>query len=200
MNDFERIEQIMKDKQLNNQAFCNAVMISPASLSNILSQKTRPTLALMRSMIEAFPDINPLWIYSGEGNMYVADNDNAHQNIGDDTPEDNPYPPQTTAAKTQSPQTSFYQGDLFSTPSTPHTSQPTQRATNAQNNSNISRQGAKQQSQSAAQAVAALGSESSVADIIRTTIDIMQAPKRRQVTEVRIFFDDGTYETFCPKQ
>jgi hypothetical protein len=37
-----------------------------------------------------------------------------------------------------------------------------------------------------------------LSDIVRETLEVIQKPQRK-IVEVRIFFDDGTYETFSPK-
>jgi hypothetical protein len=41
-------------------------------------------------------------------------------------------------------------------------------------------------------------SKQNISDIVRETLEQTQKPQRK-IVEVRIFFDDGTYETFYSK-
>ena len=68
-SDKERIEQIIREKKLNNIEFCSKTALSPSTLSHILSERTKPTLPILRSIVDAFPDLNPMWILLGEGEM-----------------------------------------------------------------------------------------------------------------------------------
>ena len=70
MTDKEKIELIMQEKHLNNTQFCNEVCIAPGTLSHIRSGRTEPSLNILRSVSQAFPDINPSWLFYDEGEMY----------------------------------------------------------------------------------------------------------------------------------
>ena len=70
MEDKERIEYIMLEKQLSNTEFCAKANISPATLSHILGGRSRPSLAILRGVVMGFPDLNPEWVLLGTGDMY----------------------------------------------------------------------------------------------------------------------------------
>ena len=70
MTDTERILEIIRVKNLNNIQFCSITGISPASLSHITSNRSKPTLTILRNVISGFPDINPEWIMMGTGSMF----------------------------------------------------------------------------------------------------------------------------------
>ena len=70
MTDTERILEIIRVKNLNNIQFCSATGISPASLSHITSNRSKPTLSILRNVIAGFPEINPEWVMMGTGPMF----------------------------------------------------------------------------------------------------------------------------------
>ena len=70
MTDKEKIELIIQDKHLNSTQFCNEVGIAQGTLSHIRSGRTEPSLNILRSISQAFPDINPAWLFYGEEPMY----------------------------------------------------------------------------------------------------------------------------------
>ena len=63
MTDTERILEIIRVKNLNNIQFCSATGISPASLSHITSNRSKPTLSILRNVIAGFPEMG----YDGNG-------------------------------------------------------------------------------------------------------------------------------------
>ena len=158
MTDKERIEEIIKVKHLTNVEFCNQTAMSPSGLSHILSERTKPTLSILRNVIEAFPDLNPLWVLLGQGEMF-ADADAAPQGK-----QSNPPSPQNAMGDIFAP---AREGLPASTPVKPQQSSAT--VTTPQVN---------------------------VEEVVGLTLARLQKPQRK-ITEVRIFFDDGTYETFA---
>ena len=70
MDDKERIEYIILEKQLSNTEFCAKANIAPATLSHILSGRSKPSLAILRGVVTGFPDLNPEWVLLGTGEMY----------------------------------------------------------------------------------------------------------------------------------
>ena len=70
MTDSEKIAAIITDKHLTNAQFCQTCGLQPATLSHITSGRSNPSLTILRSIVQGFPDINPLWLFTGEGDMY----------------------------------------------------------------------------------------------------------------------------------
>jgi len=176
MTDKERIEAIMQEYHLNNVAFCNKVGMNQATLSNILGGRTNPSLQVLRSIIDAFPEINSNWIFMGVGEMKKS----AEQNSGD-------------APLSMAPST----GDLFSTALDPSGdpifgSMP-QASAPSSSNHYVHGQNAKPSNE-----VSPASSSISVSDIVTGVVSQLQKPQRK-IVEVRIFFDDGTFETFSSR-
>ena len=175
MTDKERIEQIIQVKHLSNVEFCNQTAMSPSSLSHILSERTKPTIAILRNIVEAFPDLNPMWVLLGQGEMFktdftpsTTDSSADAATLQDDI--DNIFTPMRNglgAASASSRQTSTSDGQ---TPSNAVHQQPPVPAAPTVN----------------------------IEEVVELTLSRLQKPPRK-VTEVRIFFDDGTYETFSAK-
>ncbi len=175
MTDKERIEQIIQVKHLSNVEFCNQTAMSPSSLSHILSERTKPTIAILRNIVEAFPDLNPMWVLLGQGEMFKTDFTPSTTDSSADaaTPQDdidNIFTPMRNglgAASASSRQTSTSDGQ---TPSNGVHQLPPAPAAPTVN----------------------------IEEVVELTLSRLQKPPRK-VTEVRIFFDDGTYETFSAK-
>lgn len=171
MTDKEKIELIIQEKHLNNTQFCNEVCIAPGTLSHILSGRTQPTLNILRSITQAFPDINPAWLFYNQEPMY--------KNSDSPTPEkaesDATYLNSTVedAAPNEDGQLSLFA-------SAPTSASP------------VSPVSTPRRTSSPAPAPSTLN----VQDIVAETLKLQQKPPRK-VVEVRIFFDDGTFETFC---
>ncbi len=179
MTDKEKIELIIQDKHLNSTQFCNEVCIAPGTLSHIRSGRTEPTLNILRSISQAFPDINPAWLFYGEEPMYknanlstppneVPKNATIDNNVLDDALSNDSQ--LSFAFPTGSPVKSSQTPPLPSSPS------------------GVS--GARRPSSVAAQIPVA-----NVQEVVAETLKQYPKPQRK-VVEVRIFFDDGTFETF----
>ena len=165
LTDKERIEEIIKVKHLSNVEFCNQTVLSPSSLSHILSGRTKPTISTLRNIVEAFPDLNPMWVLLGQGEMYA------------DVP---------SSGKQDSDAPSAAEGgDLFtSLRDTTPASQPPSTSRRASSAAEVLSPAPVQQPPAI-----------NVEEVVGLTLAKLQKPQRK-VTEVRIFFDDGTYETF----
>ena len=183
MTDKEKIELIIQDKHLNSTQFCSEVCIAPGTLSHIRSGRTEPTLNILRSILQAFPDINPAWLYYGEEPMY--------KNTNLPTPENELSEDASTInnmvgdAQEDDSQLSF----AFATgASAPAASKGVQTSPLPSAPSGAA--GARRPASGSAQVPVA-----NVQDVVSETLKQYQKPQRK-VVEVRIFFDDGTFETF----
>lgn len=167
MTDTERLLEIIRVKNLNNIQFCSITGISPASLSHITSNRSKPTLTILRNVIAGFPDINPEWIMMGTGPMFRGDHGGVQKSDLDGT---------ESAGKKESDGMPSLFGDdeadekVGFTPAKP-----------------------RQENSWTVQPVSG-----SIEDIVKKTLTVVQKPQRK-IVEVRIFFDDGTYESFGGK-
>lgn len=209
-SDKERIELIIQSKKLNNVEFCNKTSMSPSTLSHILSERTKPTLVILRSIVEAFPDLNPMWVLLGEGEMYKSNTQMSE--YGDENTEtvqgenfvNDLFAPSINGAGNE---TKGNNGNFQVQPSG-GTTLPYSASNNSTNNIKRNNGNAQMQQQTqyqiqqqlqAQQAVMPnVLSEADIEKVVSTTLAQLQKPQRK-VTEVRIFFDDGTYECFTSK-
>ena len=163
MNDTERILEIIRVKNLNNIQFCSVTGISPASLSHITSNRSKPTLTILRNVINGFPDINPEWIMMGTGQMFR----NPKQNLTHDGQEKT----DVKEYEEVEPMPSLFDTDDESEKS----------AAKPSHNRNVANNWS--------------APANNIEDIVKKTLSVVQRPQRK-IVEVRIFFDDGTYESF----
>ena len=131
----DRIRQLMLHQHMSQQTFADILGLSPASLSSIFNDRTKPTLNHVDAIKKKFPSINLDWLMYGNGPMFLDD---------------------ASTAKAATPTLDFdnspsYSGVNYNTPKE------------------------------------------------RVVIKEVEKPQR-QITEIRIFFDDQTWETFVPKK
>lgn len=156
MTDKERIEYVINKSEMTYAEFSSRTGISPATLSHIVSGRSKPTLAIMRGILAGFPDINPQWMFMGEGEFCLQDQQSIPESDGKFAANGTP--------------------DLFG------------------------QFGSEQKSDNGASVSSRLRAADTPAQvdipsIVKQTVEMMQRPERK-ITEVRIFFDDGTYEAF----
>lgn len=179
MTDKERIEEIIKVKQLTNVEFCSQTCMAPATLSHILSERTKPTLPILRNVVEAFPDLNPMWVLLGQGEMFVAEGTDGGAASG--------------SAQTSSVNPSEEVDDVFGAFRSglggvqPPVSQSAQTYSAPSQVHGGQRGGGQPQPR-----------QINVEEVVDLTLRRLQKPQRK-VTEVRIYFDDGTYEAFSAR-
>lgn len=66
----DRIKEIMDNKHMINIVFANETGINPGTLSLLLRGKTQPTLKHYEAIHNRFPDISMEWLFDGTGPMY----------------------------------------------------------------------------------------------------------------------------------
>lgn len=177
MTDKEKIELIIQDKHLNSTQFCNEVCIAQGTLSHIRSGRTEPSLNILRSIVQAFPDINPAWLFYDEEPMYKnVPSPTKEKEETDDTYINN-MPASNEVVGDQLPLFAFREND------------PKPSKGNVVESGSAAPPSSRRSSSSIP--VYTLD----VQEIVAETIKQQQKPQRK-VVEVRIFFDDGTFETF----
>ena len=165
----DRIRQIMEAQHMTQQVFANYIGTTPATLSGIFNDRTRPTINIIESIKKKFPNINLDWLMFGNGQMYQSV-------ISEESVV--PHAPDT-ANHGQKGQESLFDFDDSLPPTTPVT-QILPQITSHHNNINNSVKNTHQ-------------------ELIREEIKYIDKPLRR-VTEIRVYYDDQTWESFVPSK
>ena len=179
----DRIRQLMEDLHLTQQTFAQMIGSSTATLSNIYSGKTNPSLSIVDGIHRSFPQVNIYWILYGTPPMY--------QNQGGSDGGNG------TESGDASLNASALGGgtDAFANGASMSNNSP-QEAT-----AKFGAQGALASSSTPSpidlpQGYAAPRTQK---DIAQATVKYVDKPQRK-ITEIRIFYDDQTWETFVPKK
>lgn len=170
----DRIRQVMEWAKLSQQDFAARLEVSPASLSSIFTGRTNPTSNHVNAIHRVFPEISVNWLMFGEGEMLVGGTgEQAGASAG---ATDAPTSDEGTAAAAANAAVSgflFPVSDLDGTAERPVvTAQSTPRAAGHY----PSRQQPSRE---------------------RENVKYIERPVRK-IKEIRVFFDDGTYESFTP--
>lgn len=66
-----RIQKIIEDKNLSPSNFADEVGLNRAVVSHILHGRNKPGLENLQRILATYPEINPGWLISGIGSMYL---------------------------------------------------------------------------------------------------------------------------------
>lgn len=184
----DRIRHIMEAQHLTQQSFAQLLGISPAQLSGIFKDRTKPTLNIVDAIHQKFPQVNLSWLLYGVEPMYVnsvvaqdpsatgsdgssdaspqiegmaLDFEDEHSGEGQMGVGDASASP-TYYNNKRIPTSQVAQGSLFDTPQMP-------------------------------------GVNSTLKNRAQEVVKYIDKPQRK-ITEIRIFYDDQTWETFVPKK
>lgn len=167
----DRIRTIMESHHMNQQVFANYIGIAAGSLSSIFKDRTRPTLNTVEAIRKAFPEVNMNWLLFGEGEMISSEG----------------AAPETTHSgldfQSATP-TVHDEGALDFDAPTFDSSEPVKSQQSIRRPiDNVPYQPGRQ-------------SDSNVTGVSVKNVD---KPKRA-ITEIRVFYDDQTWESFVPKK
>ncbi|MBP5548123.1 MAG: helix-turn-helix transcriptional regulator [Bacteroidales bacterium] len=68
----DRINLILKAKNITPKQFAEEIGIQPSGMSHILSERNRPSLDFVMKVINRYPEIDIKWLILGEGEMYTS--------------------------------------------------------------------------------------------------------------------------------
>lgn len=212
----DRIRKVMELAGLSQQEFAARLEISPASLSSIFTGRTNPTNNHVQAIHRAFPNINVNWLMFGEGEMMVpsaasdvvspeGENGTGGGDLfgGEGTDGGGPTDGTVSPAGNQpSADGAPGGGPLFAGDSGAvresggglfdgRTSRFPLRSSSLQGGRGAG-VAADPRGAYAARGGAGGGQEQRVANV-----NIIDRPMRK-IKEIRVFFDDGTYEAFVP--
>ena len=149
-----RIQQLIAHQHMNRQSFAEHIGVSPASLSQILNDKQKPTLAIVIAITNRFPTLRYDWLLDGKEPMFT-----------DGTPAGK-SPISTTPAEEGKPSADHTASTQIQLAGNTFPPQPTQPS-----------------------------------GAIPTQFQVKYIDKpQRKITEIRIFYDDQTWESFVPKK
>lgn len=158
----DRIIQLMETKNMTQQAFATFTGLSTATVCGILKERTKPTLATVEAINNAFPNINLDWLMFGKGQMFLEEK----------TDDDNSSTLQDgNAGKEQS--LDFGEDNL----------QPDLFSGTLQRSASVNTGNAGQVSQRG---------------VVGANV-VYKEKELRKITEIRVFYDDQTWECFVPK-
>ncbi|MCD4737311.1 MAG: helix-turn-helix domain-containing protein [Bacteroidales bacterium] len=83
----KRIQKILDHNQLSSSGFAEKIGLQRSNVSHVLSGRNKPSLDFILKILNAFPEINPGWLLTGNGTMKrdtPETNDGIERNI--------PYP------------------------------------------------------------------------------------------------------------
>ena len=66
----DRILEVLKVKQLSPSQFAEEIGVQRSNISHLISGRNKPSLEFIQKIIKRFPDINPDYLLSGEGNLF----------------------------------------------------------------------------------------------------------------------------------
>lgn len=185
----DRIRQLMDAQHMNQQTFAACTGIGVASLSSIFTGRTNPTLKHVDAIINKFPNVNPMWLLKGMGSMLLT-TDQMAAAISEDP--STPLPDSTSLASgsTNGGQSDFG-GDLFGS------ANMSADATTSSATDSSTRGG--QTMSAAPRSTSPSFHFTTDKRIAANNASVFPTPQRK-ITEIRIFYDDQTWETFVPKK
>lgn len=161
----DRIRQIMEAQHMTQQVFANYIGTTPATLSGIFNDRTRPTINIIESIKKKFPDISTDWLMFGIGEMFQS----AHHDEPNEADVPSPVTPR------QVPQEPLFDFEAVAPPTSPAPQYSHQVAPH-HNSVRNTRQ-----------------------ESVREEVKYIDKPMRR-VTEIRVYYDDQTWESFVPSK
>lgn len=174
----------MEHEQMSQQEFAQKLGLSPATLSNIFNGKTRPTNNHVQAIHKAFPNINISWLLFGEGEMYISGTDSSIGGVADCSDASTPM---TLFDDANSYVSSSVNGEEDSTLGMNEKTASPMSGNNLLNSVSDSTQNRRSIHQ--------------ITEINMSSNNVKIIDNRpRRIKEIRVFFDDGTYESFVPSR
>ena len=167
----------MESQHMTQQEFADFIHMSPASLSSVFTGRTRPTIAMVEAIKNSLPDISTDWLMFGQGGMFNIPDDggNNHDSLGAVEASNH------NNVDGGEPVLNF--GDV-----------PTPRPVKQTGGNGIASNSNFQDARRSAASLSQGFDDANKKEV--KNIDI----KPRAITEIRIFYNDQTWETFVPKK
>ncbi|MBP7101849.1 MAG: helix-turn-helix transcriptional regulator [Bacteroidales bacterium] len=66
----ERIKKLLEEKNLSQSSFADLIGVGRPNVTHLMKGRNNFSQIIASNTLLAFPDINPMWLLKGEGNMY----------------------------------------------------------------------------------------------------------------------------------
>jgi transcriptional regulator with XRE-family HTH domain len=187
MNDRDRIEYLMNLYQLTPSQFADRTGIQRASVSHILGNRNKPSLEIMLKIYRAFPGVGLEWLITGDGELPVADVTGQNSVNGDSAVVAIPDVQQVIAP-------SLFPTFMEDVPNKESDAVVPEKVVNKDV------RGA-DAATAAVQMVPKNEEEQAVPSSKEASEALsLKAGGDRRVKEIKVFYDDGTYQTFLPEK
>ena len=166
----DRIKQIMESQHMTQQVFADFIGIAPATLSGIFTERTKPTINTIEAIKKKLPTLSTDWLMFGKEPMYI---DEAEAPVVSNANMPTSGPGSSSTFRQPSPVTETlidFSQSQAAVP--PSLGRPSVSVSGGRNQRHETE-----------------------SDFMKN-FDKMQ----RRVTEIRIFYDDQTWESFTPSK
>ena len=180
----ERIKEIIEREGMGQSQFADFIGVNRPTLSHILAGRNNPSMEVVMKIHQKFKKISLLWLLDGIGTYesnVVADYPNSALNEETSTAMDEMVlyertgQAQTSSSVDEQTKTRFYQGELFA-----------ENPVFAPESTSVAKNRKEMPLQAPPKAPY----------LSDTQIEYARKSLQRKIVEIKIFFDDGTYETF----
>lgn len=193
----DRIRQIMEDQHLNQQNFAQLIGKSTATLSSIFNDRTKPSLDIVDAIKKKLPQVNLEWLLYGTPPMYINKVEGAQAGAsargenGADEDSLDMYGDAVGVAGTGA-STAGMGGSHGGIGGAGGVVEPTLDFGGSEGSDSPTSPSLFDQPQTH-------GVKRTPKNIANAAVKYVDKPQRK-ITEIRIFYDDQTWETFVPKK
>mgnify|MGYP002680839182 FL=1 len=193
----DRIRQIMEDQHLNQQNFAQLIGKSTATLSSIFNDRTKPSLDIVDAIKKKLPQVNLEWLLYGTPPMYINKVEGAQVGAsargenGADEDSLDMYGGAVGVAGTGASAAGLG-GSRGGTGVAGGMVEPTLDFGGSEESDSPTSPSPFDQPQTH-------GVKRTPKNIANAAVKYVDKPQRK-ITEIRIFYDDQTWETFVPKK
>lgn len=179
----ERIKQIIEREGMTQSQFADFIGVSRPTLSHVIAGRNNPSMEIVMKIHQKFPKINILWLLDGEGSYegdavadypqgsLIEDRSADDRNIAQHQVKYGDH----VASDAEQVKSRFYQGELFAE----NPIFPSEGTGNAKKRKEIP-----------------LQTPQNAHYLAETQRERGEKNVSRKIVEIKIFYDDGTYETF----
>jgi len=89
MDEKDRIDKIMLNEKMNSAVFAQEIGIQGSTLSHILNGRNKPSLDVLKKILNRFRIINSDWLILGIGSMYRSEKQSQTPTLFDSIDENN---------------------------------------------------------------------------------------------------------------
>lgn len=185
----ERIKEIMDREGMSQSQFADFIGVNRPTLSHVIAGRNNPSMEIVMKIHHKFPKINVLWLLDGKGSYegdavaeYPAGSlvedryaDIMYEDEQQLMPEQYASSSSSPVQNDEQPKSRFYQGELFAENrifSPESTAAPKNRKEMP------------------------LQTPPKAPYFSDSQIEYAKKSMQRKIVEIKIFYDDGTYETF----